>query len=143
MICKETYRGDLLVNLSLVSTLVVRIFAGNHLQHTHAERVDVDKLSVFLFIQLRGHKLGSTNDASSSGLLEDSCKAEITNFDLTSVSIDEYVVTLEIPVNNRRLLRMQIGQAFKNLPCPVLDSLGINLPMLLTVPKHNQMRMKK
>lgn len=149
---QDTYRGDLLVNLSLVSALVVGVLTGNHLQHTHAKRVDVDKLIIFLFIQLRCHKLGSTNDATSSGLLEDSSKAEITNFDLTSVSIDEYIVALKIPVNNRRGLRMQIVQTFKNLPGPVLDSLGINLPMLLTVPNRiyiivsiqpNEMKFKK
>jgi len=69
-------------------------------------------------------------------LLQYSCEPEISDFDLSSISIDKYIVTLQIPVNYRRVLRMQIVQAFENLPCPVLDGLGINLPMLLTISSH-------
>lgn len=67
-----------------------------------------------------------------------SCEAEISDFDLSSISIDKNIVTLKIPVNHRRILRMQIVQAFENLPCPVLDGLGIDFPMLHTISSHGK-----
>lgn len=41
-------------------------------------------------------------------------------------------------MNNGRALRMQIVQAFKDLPSPVLDGLWVNFPMLHTISSHKE-----
>jgi hypothetical protein len=66
-------------------------------------------------------------------LLHHSSEPKISNFDLSGISIDKNIVALKVTVNYRRGLRMQIVQAFKNLPCPVHDGLGINFAVLLAI----------
>lgn len=52
---------------------------------------------------------------------------------LTDVAIDEHVTTIQIPVNNTRLMGVQIIQALENLLGPLLQSLHGNMLVLLPV----------
>lgn len=45
------------------------------------------------------------------GATENGCKAQVTNFDLPQMAIDEDIVTLEVSMYDRRIMAVQILQA--------------------------------
>ena len=49
-----------------------------------------------------------TNTASSMRFTQDCSKAKITNLDFPLVPIDKNVVTLEVPMDNRRVMAVEI-----------------------------------
>ena len=55
-----TYRANTTVYLSCVGALFVWVLACSHLQHTHAERVNVNTLIVFFLVHFWRHKLWCT-----------------------------------------------------------------------------------
>lgn len=63
------------------------------------------------------------------GFPEDSSKPEIPNFDLPLITIDEDVVTLEVPVDHRGVTAMEIYQPFQNLPAPTLHRPDVDSPV--------------
>jgi len=65
---------------------------------------------------------------------ENFSKAEITNFDLSLVTIDENVITLEISMDHRRVMAVEIDKTFQNLPAPMLNSSDVNSFMFKSVP---------
>lgn len=67
-----------------------------------------------------------TNTTISMRFTEDSSEAKITNLDFTLVPIDENIVTLEISVDHRGVMAMEIEKPFQNLPTPVLHCSDVN-----------------
>lgn len=60
-ICKlDTYADNFLVDLGRAGTFRVRILGGGHLQHAHAERINIHTLIVVFFVHLRSHELRCT-----------------------------------------------------------------------------------
>jgi len=72
------------------------------------------------------------------GLAEDGSQAEIADLDLTLVAVHEDVVTLEVPVDDRRIVAVQVQQAAEDLPAPVLHRPYVHPPVPLPVPNHHQ-----
>lgn len=64
----QTHRYDLLVDLGWSRTFRIRVLAGCHLQHAHAEGVDVHALVVVLLIHLRSHELRSADHLSKKNI---------------------------------------------------------------------------
>jgi len=69
------------------------------------------------------------------GLAEDGREAEVANLDLALVAVHEDVVTLEVPVDDGRIVAVQIQQAAEDLPAPVLHRPYVHPPVPLPVPK--------
>jgi len=69
------------------------------------------------------------------GLAEDGREAEVANLDLALVAVHEDVVTLEVPVDDGRIVAVQIQQAAEDLPAPVLHRPYVHSPVPLPVPK--------
>lgn len=60
-ICKlDTYADNFLVDLGWAGTFRVRILGGGHLQHAHAERINIHTLIVVFLVHLRSHELRCT-----------------------------------------------------------------------------------
>ena len=69
------------------------------------------------------------------GLAEDGREAEVANLDVALVAVHEDVVTLEVPVDDGRIVAVQIQQAAEDLPAPVLHRPYVHPPVPLPVPK--------
>ena len=69
------------------------------------------------------------------GLTEDGREAEVANLDLALVAVHEDVVTLEVPVDDGRIVAVQIQQATEDLSAPVLHRPYVHPPVPLPVPK--------
>jgi hypothetical protein len=65
---------------------------------------------------------------------ENCSEAKITNFDFSLVTIDENIITLEISMNHRRIMAMEIEETFQNLSTPMLNSSDVNSFMFKSVP---------
>mmetsp|Transcript_2268 Transcript_2268/g.5141 ORF Transcript_2268/g.5141 Transcript_2268/m.5141 type:complete len:277 (+) Transcript_2268:343-1173(+) len=112
------------VDLRGVAALSVRVLAGDHLEHAHAKRVDVDLLVVILVIQLRRHELGGAEDTLCCSLAHQSREAQISNLDLRVVAVDEDVLALEVTVDD--VVAVQILEPFEDLPAPLLHYLALD-----------------
>jgi len=77
-----------------------------------------------------------TNTTSSIRFAENRSKAKITDFDFPLVAIDENVITLEISMDHRRIMAVQIQKPFQNLPTPMLNSSDVNPSVLKSVPAY-------
>jgi hypothetical protein len=71
------------------------------------------------------------------GLAEDGGETEVANLDLSLVAVHEDVVTLEVPVDDGRIVAMQVQQAAEDLPAPVLHRPYVHPPVPLPVPKSS------
>lgn len=71
-------------------------------------------------------------------LAEDGSQAEVTNLDLALVAVNEDVVTLEVPVDDGWIMAVQVQQAAKDLPAPVLHRPYVHPPVSLPVPNHHR-----
>ena len=74
--------------------LAVRVLAGSHFQHAHAEGVDVDALVVVLFVHFRSHKLGRADDGLGERAVLERGQSQVTDLDAASRARDEDVVAL-------------------------------------------------
>jgi len=72
------------------------------------------------------------------GLAEDGSQAKVADLDLALVAVHEDVVTLEVPVDDRRIVAVQVQQAAEDLPAPVLHRPYVHPPVPLPVPNHHQ-----
>jgi hypothetical protein len=54
------------------------------------------------------------------GLAKNGSQAKVTDLDLPLVAVHEDVVTLEVPVNDGRIVAVQVQQAAEDLSAPVL-----------------------
>ena len=93
---KGTDTDDFLVDLSGALALVVGILAGGHLEHAHAEGVDVDALVVVLFVHLRRHELGRADHRFSERPVLQRGQAQVADLHAARRTRDEYVVALSI-----------------------------------------------
>jgi hypothetical protein len=59
---------------------------------------------------------------------------QVSNLDLPAGAVDQDVVTLEVPVNDGRVVCVQVQQALQDLECPALDGLLTDELVLLAVP---------
>jgi hypothetical protein len=71
----------------------------------------------------------------SVGLAEDGGEAEVANLDLALVTVHEDVVTLEVPVDDGRIVAVEVQQAAEDLPAPVLHRPHVHPPVFLPVPR--------
>ena len=79
---------------------------------------------------------------------ENCSKSKITNLNLPLIPINKNIITLEISMDHRRLMAMQIMKPPQNLPAPMLHSSNINSLMLQPIPieqprKQNEQRSTK
>jgi len=69
-------------------------------------------------------------------------QSEVTNLHLPLVSIDKNVIAFQIPMNNWRVMTMQVEKTTQNLPRPILQTSYIYMLMFLPVPndkfKHHK-----
>jgi len=70
----------------------------------------------------------------NSRFAENCSKAEITNFDFSLVTIDENIITLEISMDHRRVMAVEIDKTFQNLPAPILNCSDVNSFMFKSIP---------
>lgn len=96
-----------------------------HFQDTHAEGIDIDLLVVFFVVELWGHELGGAEDRGDVCPVADDSKSEVTNFELSVVAVDEYIVTLEIAVNDGWVVGVEVDKSLKDLATPGLEHLGL------------------
>jgi hypothetical protein len=61
-------------------------------------------------------------------------QAQVTDFHHASATIHEDVVALQITMDYRRGVTMQVNKALKNLPRPAFQSVLVQVLVLLTVP---------
>lgn len=69
---------------------------------------------------------------------EDCCKSKITNLNFPLIPINKDIVTLEISMDYRRLMAMQIMKPPQNLPAPMLHRSNINSLMLQPIPMEQE-----
>lgn len=81
-----------------------------------------------------------TNAVDGMGLAEDGGQTKVADLDLALVAVHEDVVTLEVPVDDGRIVAVQVQQAAENLPAPVLHRPYVHPPVSLPVPNHHQTR---
>jgi hypothetical protein len=74
------------------------------------------------------------------GLAEDGSQAEVADLDLALVAVHEDVVTLEVPVDDGRIVAVQVQQAAEDLPAPMLHRPYVHPSVPLPVPNHHQTR---
>lgn len=74
------------------------------------------------------HRLWCSAGAQQGG------ETQVADLDHPLRTIDEDVVTLEISVDNGRVVAVQVYQAAENLPSPALQNLVINNLVPLAVP---------
>ena len=83
------------------------------------------------------NSLELTNTMRRMRFPENRSKAKITNLDLALVPVDENVVTLEVSMNNRRIMAVEIEKPLQNLPTPIFDSSNICPLMFQPIPIPN------
>ena len=75
-----------------------------------------------------------TDDTSGSvAVPEHSCKTKIAYFDLTKMAINKDVITLEVSMDHRRVVAVEINKPFQDLPSPRLDCSNIYPQVLVFV----------
>lgn len=74
------------------------------------------------------------------GFAENGGQAKVADLDLPLVAVHEDVVTLEVPVNDGRIMAVQVQQAAEDLPAPVLHRPYVHPSVPLPVPNHHQTR---
>mmetsp|Transcript_17782 Transcript_17782/g.53545 ORF Transcript_17782/g.53545 Transcript_17782/m.53545 type:complete len:298 (+) Transcript_17782:4301-5194(+) len=120
-------QGDLLVDLGCIAALGVRVFQGGQLQQAHPVRVHIHPVVVLLVIQFGRHELRGPQDRLRRGsCAQQSSKAQIANLHHTLAAVDEYVVALQVAVNDGRAVAVQIHQPTQDLPCPAFQHIIIN-----------------
>lgn len=70
------------------------------------------------------------------GAMEDSREPKIADLDLAEVAIDEDVVALEVPMDYRRIMTVEISEALEDLASPVLYWPNAHSWVLPSVPAH-------
>ena len=98
---RQLLGGDFSVDLCRRFALVVRQRLRDHLQHAHAEGVDIDLAVVVLVIELWGHELGGAQCRAHIRAVHRSGEAEIADSYLARVRVDEDIVALQVPVEDR------------------------------------------
>jgi hypothetical protein len=66
---------------------------------------------------------------------KDGSQAQVANLDLTLVAIDEDIVTFEIPMDNRRMMTVEIQKTHQDLPASMLHCSDMNPLVHLPIPK--------
>ena len=69
---------------------------------------------------------------------EDCCKSKITNLNFPLIPVNKDIVTLEISMDYRRLMAMQIMKPSQNLPAPMLHCSNINSLMFQPIPMKQE-----
>ena len=69
-------------------------------------------------------------------------EAKIANFDFPLVTIDKDIVTLEISVDDWRVMTMEIEKPSQDLPAPMLHCPNVHSLVLLPVPSKDQKQEK-
>ena len=104
----------------------------NSYQQAHPEGVDVDAVVVVLVVELRRHELGRAQHRLRRGpRAEQRRQAEVADLDDALAAVDEDVVALEVAVDDRRRVAVQVHQAAQNLPGPPLEHLDVDRPLVL------------
>lgn len=94
-------------------------------QQAHPERVDVDAVVVVLVVQLGRHELRrSQHRLRRRPRAQQRREAEVADLDDALAAVDEDVVALEVAVDDRRGVAVQVDEAAENLPGPALQDLG-------------------
>lgn len=65
-----------------------------------------------------------------------SCKTKIAYFDLSKMPINKDIITLEVSMDNRRVVLVEINKPFQDLPSPGLDCPDIYPQVLSFVSAH-------
>ena len=91
---RQTYGGDFFVDLGRSEALGVGVLAGGHLEHAHAEGVDVDGLVVVLLVHLGRHELGRADDRLGERAVLQRGQAQVADLDAARRPRDEDVVAL-------------------------------------------------
>lgn len=131
-----SYRDDFLVDLDGVGALAVGVVEGDHLEHAHAEGVDVDEVVVVLAVDLGGHELRGANTVGmgEGGVAEDGGEAKVADLDLAGVAVDEDVVALEVAVDYGGIVAVEVGEGAEDLAAPGLESAEADTGVALAVP---------
>lgn len=89
-----TYADDFFVDLSRSHTFAVRVLAGSHFEHAHAEGVDVDSFVVVFLVHFRRHKFRCANHRFGKRSIFQCGQTQVANFDATRRSRNKNVVAL-------------------------------------------------
>lgn len=65
--------------------------------------------------------------------MEYSCKPQVTNLDFPKMAIYKDIITLQVSMNYRRVVLVQINEPLQNLARPALNGSDINLLIFLHV----------
>jgi hypothetical protein len=60
-------------------------------------------------------------------------RSHVPDFDLAVCTIDKNVVTLDVAMDDRRVVRVKIDQAFQDLSAPSLDDFDIGMLQLADI----------
>ena len=104
--------------LRRVVALLERILLRHHLQHAHAERVHVDRLVVVLLVQLGRDELRRTQHTLNHCSVTGAGQTEVTQPHLTRAAVHEYVIALEVAVDDGRRQVVEIVQRMQQLTTP-------------------------
>ena len=110
--------GHTFVDLGGIRTLHVRSFLGYHFQHTHTEGIYVNRSAIVFLVELWGHKLRRSEHRSRIWLVHWGGQAQITDPDVTTIRVYKNVVTLQVTMDDRRRLSVQVVQPLQDLNAP-------------------------
>jgi len=110
--------NDLHVDLSSSRALFIWRTLRNHLQEAHPKRVDVNCSAVLFLIDFRRDEVRSAYDRCGARLLQGCGETQVTDQNLTNAAVDEYVVALQIAVDDWIFESMKMLKALENLPAP-------------------------
>lgn len=88
----------------------------------------------------KGFLQGTDDTMCRMAVPQHSCKTKITNFDLSKMAINKDIITLEVSMDNRRVVSVEINKPFQDLPSPGLDCSDIYPQVLIFVSAYERDR---
>ena len=97
--------------------------------------VHINFLIILFLVQLWGHEFWRSYDAHDSAhSTTEGGKSKITNLNNSSGTIYEYIIWFQVPVNNWRVMPVEVDKPLKDLPSPALYAHKVDIFMFPSVP---------
>ena len=115
---------NFLVDLGRIHTLPVGDLFGEDFQHAHAKGVNVHLLVVgLLLVHVRGHEFRCSKHTEHAPVPVDCTESKVADPQVAGRPVDEDVLTFQVPVDDRWVLRVQVLETLQDLDRPPLGDL--------------------
>lgn len=116
----------------IVFTLPIGTLVSSDFQNTHSKGININTSCVMLFKNFRSHVLRSSQHRIGEIVRQNGGQTEISDLNIAVVTIDKYVVTLDITMNDRiGFLAMEVFQSLEYFLGPMFEYFKSNFFHLL------------